>query len=315
MICEKCGNQVADNAKFCERCGNRVADLTTLPNSNPPKKKMIIIVAIVLVLAIAGTVIGISVSSCHKNKSLAELLTSHDWIREKKENSLSNNTYQESLSFSSDGTLIRIRSYSNSADHGKWSINGNILKINFDGSDDPLATYTMNYWTNITDREIDDGILGTNANSWYVSDKYFVYLNSSDTYDKPNVFSATDTSVNDYIKRNSSESITSRLTGHTWSQIGLRNNGYNYLKLMNDGTYSTEGSFYFDGEYHSENTSGTWKIENSTLIFDKVSYTYLYTFTDEDIESGTIPTATWKWYVSDKYLMISNGVTHTTYIV
>ncbi len=63
MFCEKCGNQMPDTANFCEKCGSKVemagsamisADTRKVKSKSGKSKKILIALAVLLVIAVAG---------------------------------------------------------------------------------------------------------------------------------------------------------------------------------------------------------------------------------------------------------------------
>lgn len=179
MFCEKCGSQIEGNATFCPKCGIKINNDTTPPAGQSKtsiqknKKPLIITLAIILAVVITATIIGVSVSSCKKDKSLEGMLTAHTWIKK-------NNNFTYTIDFKKNGTCIKRavgdNSDYNQTEYGTWSITGNELKWK-----PSSKTHTYHFWENLSDTDIERNVIGSKSYSWYVSDKYFVYCRDSDS--------------------------------------------------------------------------------------------------------------------------------------
>ena len=107
MYCQKCGNEISENAKFCTKCGQTTLQssaenmpINETPNGyggqqeqvafagkatakNPDKKKLLIIIGLICVLAIGGIVAIIAVKASEKKQEddsfgKAEILSQDD---------------------------------------------------------------------------------------------------------------------------------------------------------------------------------------------------------------------------------------------
>lgn len=179
MFCEKCGSQIEGNATFCPKCGIKINNDTTPPAGQSKtsilknKKPLIITLAIILAVAITATIIGVSVSSCKKNKSLEEMLTAHTWIKK-------SDSFIHTLDFGKNGsctkTSFNLNTELTQYEDGTWSITSNELKWK-----PSSKTHTYHFWENLSDTDIERNVIGSKSYSWYVSDKYFVYCRDSDS--------------------------------------------------------------------------------------------------------------------------------------
>ncbi len=186
MKCEKCGNQVKENDKFCTKCGaviNNTIEFTQSGESNVQNdataimpeetktstKKIAILVSAIAASVICLVIILIVVFSA--NASLESKLTAHNWISTYK--SVTFNSKSDSVKFFKDGTYSMTLS-SGTTKEGKWSINGKTLKIS-----GRLGGGEYNFYENLSDSDISNGLAQSQYYSWYVSDKYFVICGDS----------------------------------------------------------------------------------------------------------------------------------------
>lgn len=298
MFCEKCGSQFKDNSKFCSKCGNQIYHAYAVPtiqtknDKQKSKKPLVTTLLIVLALAILGTIIGITVSSCNKKKGLADLLTSHVWKNKDK---------NEILNFNKDGTYTITYTNKNDTDKHNWSINGKELKLNYQYS----GTYSFR--ENVTDKDIDNDLLDDKDYTWYVSDKYLIICeDDSDSSYPTTVFYAQDIQQSN----DSNESLTSLLTGHDWSdsimeyddQYKVTFIGIAKIKFHADGSYTV---YKYSDESLSTTQKGYWTLKNKVLQLDGLfvgTYTYLEQFkeNEEDRDYGMDDSS---WYITEDELV------------
>ncbi len=190
MFCQKCGSQITEGATFCNVCGNQINAPHNHLKKFTNKKPLIITVAVFVALAIVGTIIGVSVSSCKNLSPLEKKLTAHTWIFKWE---VDNQIYHtEELTFNKNGTMEYIyisfdgegRVEEERTHKGNWNISEEKdLIFNLDGSED----YKKLIWEQNTTE--DDCIELLNSTmfrkditpkDWYVSNNflkmgYFVY--------------------------------------------------------------------------------------------------------------------------------------------
>ena len=190
MFCEKCGSQIEGNATFCPKCGTRISyDATpqagqSKMNILKSKKPLIITLAIILAVAITATIIGVSVSSCKKNKSLEGMMTAHNWVFNWK---VDNQIYNSQiLEFNKDGTFIfkyieydgEGRIEEERLKEGSWTLSEDkTLSLTY--QDDSERIRYLKWNTDVTDADCGQLLNSTkfreeNADKdWYVSNSFF----------------------------------------------------------------------------------------------------------------------------------------------